>query len=196
MTGRRRLTFRPFPATAAAAVSAVLLAGCGGLPGSSGGSREPITVMAWAPMGTRTADMAGMPAMAAAYARWVNEAGGIHGRELKVITCDERDDSVAAAECARRAVREKAVAVVGSYSRHGRAMLSPLEASGTPFIGGYGVTDEEFTSPLSYPVNGGSAALLAGSGHQLAAGCRRVALVRPDTVAGDKLPGPLDAGLA
>ncbi|MEU4208464.1 ABC transporter substrate-binding protein [Streptomyces sp. NPDC026206] len=200
MTGRRRLTSRPLLATALAAVSALatgaaLLTGCDGFPGARGDSRAPITVMTWAPDGTQATNMAGMPAMATAYARWVNANGGIHGRELNVLTCNEHNDTVAAAGCAQRAVEEGAVAVVGSYSQHGRSMMSPLEASGTPFIGGYGIAHEEFTSPLSYPVNGGQATLLAGNGRQLASVCRRVALVRPDTIAGDQLPALLDAGL-
>ncbi|MFG1987342.1 ABC transporter substrate-binding protein [Streptomyces albidoflavus] len=196
MTGRRS---RRSPARLAllTALTAALTAGCGLLPaGAQGGGREPVTVMTWAPERTGATDKPGMPAMAQAIARWVNASGGVDGHELKVLTCDDGNDSEGAAACARRAVREDVVAVVGSYSQHGRSFLSPLEAADIPYIGGYGVTGEEFTSPLSYPVNGGQAALLAGNGRQLGEECGRVFLVRPDTVAGDALPGLLDAGLA
>lgn len=196
MTGRRS---RRSPARLAllTALTAALTAGCGLLPaGAQGGGREPVTVMTWAPERTGATDKPGMPAMAEAIARWVNASGGVDGHELKVLTCDDGNDSEDAAACARRAVREDVVAVVGSYSQHGRSFLSPLEAADIPYIGGYGVTGEEFTSPLSYPVNGGQAALLAGNGRQLGEECGRVFLVRPDTVAGDALPGLLDAGLA
>ncbi|WJK67111.1 ABC transporter substrate-binding protein [Streptomyces albidoflavus] len=196
MTGRRS---RRSPARLAllTALTAALTAGCGLLPaGAQGGGREPVTVMTWAPERTGATDKPGMPAMAEAIARWVNASGGVDGHELKVLTCDDGNDSEGAAACARRAVREDVVAVVGSYSQHGRSFLSPLEAADIPYIGGYGVTGEEFTSPLSYPVNGGQAALLAGNGRQLGEECGRVFLVRPDTVAGDALPGMLDAGLA
>ncbi|MFF5617176.1 ABC transporter substrate-binding protein [Streptomyces albidoflavus] len=195
MTGRRS---RRSPARLAllTALTAALTAGCGLLAGAQGGGREPVTVMTWAPERTGATDKPGMPAMAEAIARWVNASGGVDGHELKVLTCDDGNDSEGAAACARRAVREDVVAVVGSYSQHGRSFLSPLEAADIPYIGGYGVTGEEFTSPLSYPVNGGQAALLAGNGRQLGEECGRVFLVRPDTVAGDALPGLLDAGLA
>ncbi len=196
MTGRRS---RRSPARLAllTALTAALTAGCGLLPaGAQGGGREPVTVMTWAPERTGATDKPGMPAMAEAIARWVNASGGVDGHELKVLTCDDGNDSEGAAACARRAVREDVVAVVGSYSQHGRSFLSPLEAADIPYIGGYGVTGEEFTSSLSYPVNGGQAALLAGNGRQLGEECGRVFLVRPDTVAGDALPGLLDAGLA
>ncbi|MCR8577967.1 ABC transporter substrate-binding protein [Streptomyces sp. Isolate_219] len=204
MTGRRRSSPRPFahaPAVASTvactAVIASLFSGCGSLPGASGdsGEKDPVTVMTWAPEGTKATNMPGMPAMAQAYARWVNSQGGIRGHHLRVLTCNERNDSVSAAQCAQRAVDRGAVAVVGSYSQFGRSFMSPLEVKGVPFIGGYGASDEEFESPLSYPVNGGQASLLAGNGRQLARDCSRVALVRPDTIQGDQMPSLLNSGL-
>ncbi|MCX4738436.1 ABC transporter substrate-binding protein [Streptomyces antibioticus] len=212
MTGRRRMfhgrTFLPrslrrtgrgrASALAAGALAACssLVAGCGVVPGSAAGSGDgPIVVMTWAPEGTAATNMPGMPAFARAYARWINDQGGLNGRKLKVLTCNDHNDTVGAAACARRAVKEGAVAVVGSYSQHSAAFFPHLEGAGIPYIGGYGVTNTEFTSPLSYPVNGGQPALLAGLGKELAASCGPVALVRPDTIAGDALPTMLNAGL-
>lgn len=193
MTGRRLTSLLAYITTSAAGAS--LLTGCGVLPGATGGSREPVTVMTWAPDQTRATNMPGMPAMAQTFARWVNSQGGIDGHELRVLTCNEHNSTAGAAACARRAVRENAVAVVGSYSQNGRAFMAPLEAAGIPYIGGYGISEDEFTSPLSYPVNGGQASLIAGHGIQLASSCRTVSLVRPDTLAGDRLPELLNSGL-
>ncbi|MGW1593514.1 ABC transporter substrate-binding protein [Streptomyces sp. NPDC002343] len=209
MTGRRRTRTtlsassrlsRPVRATALAAGAVALCASfttaCGLVPGATGGSGdEPVTVMTWAPQDTDATNKPGMPAMALAYAKWVNSHGGIDGRELKVLTCNDHNDSVGAARCAKRAAAENAVAVVGSYSQFGDSYLAPLEGAGIPYIGGYGVTNDEFTGSMSYPVNGGQPALLAGLGRALAAGCGNVALVRPDSIAGDQLPVLLDAGL-
>ncbi|MFI9152905.1 ABC transporter substrate-binding protein [Streptomyces sp. NPDC053367] len=207
MTGRRhdRSTFLPpltRPVRAGIRTAGVLVAcaslavGCGLIPGVSGGDEDgPITVMTWAPQDTNSTNKPGMPAFARAYARWVNSHGGINGRKLHVATCNERNDSVSAARCARRAVKENAVAVVGSYSQHANSFFPILEGAGIPFIGGYGITDDEFTSPLSYPVNGGQPALLAALGQELADDCGPVSLVRPDTIAGDQLPVMLNAGL-
>ncbi|UUU22982.1 ABC transporter substrate-binding protein [Streptomyces sp. DSM 40750] len=178
------------------AACASFVVGCGAIPGTAGGSGDgPITVMTWAPEKTAATNKPGMPAMAKAYARWINANGGIDGRELKILTCNDKNDTVAAAKCARRAASENVVAVVGSYSQHGRAFLAPLESAGIPYIGGYGVTDDEFASALSYPVNGGQASLMAGLGEQLSKACGPVALVRPDSIAGDQLPLLLDSGL-
>lgn len=173
----------------------MLLGGCGVIPGT--GDDETVTVMTWAPQGTKATNMPGMPAMAQAYARWVNSRGGINGHRLRVLTCNDHNDTVRAAHCASRALKERVVAVVGSYSQYGRAYMSALERAGIPYIGGYGVADQEFSSPLSYPVNGGLPALVAGNGRQLAAGgCSHVSLVRPDTSVGDQLPRLINAGLA
>ncbi|WP_119582374.1 ABC transporter substrate-binding protein [Streptomyces europaeiscabiei] len=178
------------------AACASLVAGCGVVPGTTGGTGDgPVTVMTWAPEKTSATNKPGMPAMAKAYARWVNANGGINGRELKILTCNDHNETVTAAKCAHRAVDENVVAVVGSYSQHGRSYLAPLESAGIPYIGGYGVTDDEFGSALSYPVNGGQASLMAGLGEQLAEACGPVALVRPDSIAGDQLPLLLDSGL-
>jgi ABC-type branched-subunit amino acid transport system substrate-binding protein len=208
MTGRRRnrSTFlptltRPVRATALSAAAlgacASLLAGCGVIPGVTGGSGgDPITVMTWAPWDTSATNKPGMPAMATAYAKWINKHGGINGRKLKVLTCNDHNTNVSAAKCAREAVAKNVVAVVGSYSEFSDSFFAPLEGAGIPNIGGYGVTTEEFTRALSYPVNGGQPALLAGLGKELAPTCGPVTLVRPDSIAGDDLPPLLNAGLA
>ncbi|MGJ5755077.1 ABC-type branched-subunit amino acid transport system substrate-binding protein [Streptomyces puniciscabiei] len=207
MTGRRR-TFRiflhrssrPGRATAltagAVALCASLTAGCGVIPGATGGSGgDPVKVMTWAPQDTDATNKPGMPAMALAYAKWINAHGGINGRKLQVLTCNDHNDSVGAAKCARYAADENVVAVVGSYSQFTDSYSAPLEGAGIPYIGGYGVTNDEFTGQMSYPVNGGQPALLAGLGKALAGACGNIALVRPDSIAGDELPVLLDSGL-
>jgi ABC-type branched-subunit amino acid transport system substrate-binding protein len=151
--------------------------------------------MTWAPEKTNATNKPGMPALAKAYARWVNAHGGINGRQLEVLTCNDHNDPIDAAHCAERAADEGVVAVVGSYSQHSRSFLAPLESAGIAYIGGFGVTDDEFTSPLSYPVNGGQPALLAGLGQQLGKSCGPVSLIRPDTIAGDELPVLINSGL-
>ncbi|MFA3876545.1 ABC transporter substrate-binding protein [Streptomyces sp. MMCC 100] len=195
--GRSRATRTGALSAGALAACASLAVGCGVVPGATGGSGGdgPITVMTWAPQDTGATNKPGMPALAQAYARWINAQGGLGGRKLNVLTCNDHNDSVAAAKCARRAVKENAVAVVGSYSQHADSFFPVLEGARIPYIGGYGLTNTEFTSPLSYPVNGGQPALLAGLGSALADSCGPVTLVRPDTIAGDQLPALLDSGL-
>ncbi|MFH8976094.1 ABC transporter substrate-binding protein [Streptomyces sp. NPDC017890] len=194
--GRARATRTGALSAGALVACASLAVGCGVVPGTTGGSGDDsITVMTWAPQDTGATNKPGMPAFARAYARWINDQGGLDGRKLNVLTCNDHNDSVTAAKCARRAVKENVVAVVGSYSQHADSFLPVLEGAGIPYLGGYGLTNTEFTSPLSYPVNGGQPALLAGLGSALADSCGPVTLVRPDTIAGDQLPTLLDSGL-
>lgn len=183
---------------AALIACASLAVGCGVIPGVTGGAGDDgtITVMTWAPQDTKATNKPGMPALALAYARWINSQGGLNGRKLRVLNCNDHNDSVGAAKCAERAVDENVVAVVGSYSQYGDSFFPTLESAGIPYIGGYGVTGAEFTSPLSYPVNGGQPSLLAGLGRELATECGPVALVRPDSIAGDELPPLLNSGLS
>lgn len=193
MTERR---VRRALATAVATLAAsALFAACGVLPGSAGGSPGPVVVMTWAPMDTKATNMPGMLAMAQVVEEYVNGQGGLNGRKLKVLTCNERNDAIAVTKCAQQADDAGAVAVIGSYSEAGSAFTSALEASGIPYLGGYGITQEEFQSLMSYPINGGLPALLAGSGRQLADLCTKVTLVRPDTATGDQFPIYLDTGL-
>jgi branched-chain amino acid transport system substrate-binding protein len=192
---RRRRRGTTAVMTTAVACAGLLTGSCGELPASLAGSPQDIVVMTWAPENTRATNMPGMPAMARTYATYLNDHGGIGGHRLRVVTCDEHNDSIDAARCAQRAADVGAVAVVGSYSQHGAAFTSALESSGIPYIGGFGITEDEFDSPLSYPVNGGLAALLTGNGRQLARDCSEVSLVRPDTTVGDQFPAFLDAGL-
>ncbi|WNI15951.1 ABC transporter substrate-binding protein [Actinacidiphila sp. ITFR-21] len=193
MTDRRVRRTR-MAAVAITAVSA-LLSGCGVLPGSAGGSPAPVVVMTWAPVDTKATNMPGMLAMAEVAEKYLNAQGGLNGRKVEVLTCNERDDPVAVTDCARQAADAGAVAVVGSYSEQGSAFTSALESSGIPYIGGYGITEDEFQSLLSYPLNGGLPALLAGSGRQLADLCEKVTLIRPDSITGDQFPLFLDTGL-
>ncbi|MEV6210253.1 ABC transporter substrate-binding protein [Kitasatospora sp. NPDC051914] len=149
-----------------------------------------------APSGSGSADRSGSIALAEAVGRSVAARGGLGGRRLHVLTCDEQDSAQGAAACAREAVNARAVAVIGSVSQHGDDFMPALESAGIPYVGGYGLSGPEFSSPLSYPVAGGTPALIAGSGRQLVdAGCRTVALVRPDTRAGDTLTRYLSGAL-
>ncbi|WP_282202267.1 ABC transporter substrate-binding protein [Kitasatospora fiedleri] len=186
VSGRRR-------STAALAASAALLpallaaSACGG-PAAADAAGQDVTVMTWAPADTGAADRPGMTALAEAVGRELNDHGGLAGRRVRVLTCNEHDTTDGATACAEQAVDARAVAVVGSASQYGSTFMPVLEQAGIPFVGGYGLSGPEFSSPLSYPVNGGLPALVAGSGRQLVeAGCKQIALIRPDTRAGDGL---------
>ncbi|MCX4754461.1 ABC transporter substrate-binding protein [Kitasatospora purpeofusca] len=183
-------------ATAAALLPTLFSASACGGPADAASNGGDLTVMTWAPSGTGSADRPGMTALAEAIGKDLNVKGGLGGRRLNVITCNEHNTSDGAKACAQQAVDAKAVAVLGSYSQFGDDFMPVLERAGIPLVGGYGLSQPEFSSPLSYPVGGGMPALIGGSGRQLVeAGCKAVSLIRPDTPAGDNLLGYLGNAL-
>ncbi|GAA2139944.1 ABC transporter substrate-binding protein [Kitasatospora kazusensis] len=195
--GQRR---RHRTATALAAATVLLPAllatsACGGPADAAAGDGD-VTVMTWAPSGTGAADRPGMTRLADAIGRRLDAKGGLNGHHVHVLTCNEHNTADGAAGCVQQALAAHVIAVVGSYSQYADSFMPALETAGIPYIGGYGLSLPEFSSPLSYPVAGGTPALVAGMGLQLvAAGCRTVSLIRPNTQAGDTLVGYLSGAL-
>src|SRR6476620_9052142 len=98
------------------ALLALLAAGCGG--SDNGGSPteaaaapsgDPIKVMSEAPVDSPAFSYPNIPGAAKVYAQWINAKGGIAGRPLQVISCDDRADAAEAANCARKAAEEGVV---------------------------------------------------------------------------------------
>ena len=127
---RRRRSSRTI-ISAVLVVGALLMAACGGddsesstttaaTGGTEGGSTaatgEPIKVMTEAPIDTNLTPYPNIRDAAKFYADWINEKGGINGRPLEVIFCDDKNDPNEAGNCARKAVEEKVVANVGSFT--------------------------------------------------------------------------------
>ncbi|MGE7433678.1 ABC transporter substrate-binding protein [Kitasatospora sp. NPDC001175] len=193
----RQRTMGALAASVALLPALLSASACGDHADAAATADRQVTLMTWAPADTGAADRPGMTALAEAIGRELNAKGGLAGHQVTVLTCNERNTADGATACARQAVSAHASAVVGSYSQFGGNFVPVLEAAGIPYIGGYGLSTPEFSSPLSYPVDGGTPALIAGSGLQLVeVGCRTVTLIRPDTRAGDTLLGYLAGALA
>lgn len=148
----------------AAAVVAVgaLVAGCGG--GVESGP-QPVRIMTIASFESqsyslpwlRTAIQIGVDAL--------NRAGGVDGRPVEVSFCNDEFNPNGAVACAQRAVDDEVVAVVGGLTPNVGALAPVLEAAGVPFIGPGGADSvAEATSPISYPINGGSVAFTMAAG--------------------------------
>lgn len=87
------------------------------------------------------------------YEKWINKRGGIAGRPLEVQVCDERGKPTDAAACARKAVSDKVVAVVGSFSFLGTNIMPALTKAD---IANFGeccpITPPEWTAENSFPM--------------------------------------------
>jgi branched-chain amino acid transport system substrate-binding protein len=84
-------------------------------------------------------------------ADWINAHGGIAGHKLDEHFCDAQGTPTAAAACARQAVAAHAVAVVGSFTFTGDAIVPILAAAHVAYFGNCcGLSASEFTSPDSF----------------------------------------------
>jgi ABC-type branched-subunit amino acid transport system substrate-binding protein len=104
----------------------------------------------------------------------VNKAGGINGKKIEVIVCNDKNDPNEAAKCAREAVSEKVAVVLPTFTNHGSTVTPVLEAAKIPMVKTDGLAREELNSPISFPLNGGSPTLFGSVGVAMAEqGCKR-----------------------
>lgn len=152
---------RAFRATALAAMLGIapVLAACGD-DGAASGGEDTIKVLNYGPYDAAGFSLPGIKTAAQAGVDKINEEGGINGRQLELITCDDKNDPNAAASCAREAVQEEVVAVLGGYSTSEAQVMPVLNQAGIPDIGHTSVSD--FTSEMNYPFTGGAAGSFFG----------------------------------
>jgi ABC-type branched-subunit amino acid transport system substrate-binding protein len=116
-------------------------------------SGEPIVTQTYADVNTEGPPFKNIEETARVYEEWVNAHGGIGGRPLEVQFCDGRGTSTGSAACAREAVANEVVAVVGSFSYGGDAITPVLEKGNTALFGNCcTVSAAELVSPISYPI--------------------------------------------
>jgi ABC-type branched-subunit amino acid transport system substrate-binding protein len=99
---------------------------------------------------------------AQAAAAEINAAGGINGYKVKIVGCNTQGLPNGPVTCAQQAVADHVVAVVGvGIGDATGTSMATLQAAGIPDIGNLPFGPEA-TSPDSYPLSGGTSALLAG----------------------------------
>ena len=114
-------------------------------------SGDPIKVMSIAPVDTDKSSYEYIFDGAKIYEEYINDRGGIGGRPLEVITCDSKGDPNEAAACAREAVDEGVVAVLGHFEFDMSVAVPILEDAGIPMLGGCcPVNPAEFKSPVNF----------------------------------------------
>jgi hypothetical protein len=134
--------------TAAGGGAATTVSGGGAAP-----SGEPIKVMTEAPVDSQVAPYPNIPGAAEVYEQWINARGGIAGRPLEVIICDDRADAAEAANCARKAAEEGVVANVGSFTVDASRAIPILEESQIAWFGVCcPIVAQENTSKISFPM--------------------------------------------
>jgi ABC-type branched-subunit amino acid transport system substrate-binding protein len=72
------------------------------------------------------------------------------GGKVTVLSCDDKFNANDASACARQAVAEKVIALVGTYGSWGEAMLPIVAAAGIPSVGNNTNGPQESSNPLSF----------------------------------------------
>jgi hypothetical protein len=143
--------------------------------------------MTVAPVNTNLPPYPNIPAAAQIYEKYINDKGGINGHPLQVITCDDKGDPNEAGNCARKAVDQKVVAIVGSFVFDASRIIPVLEQGHTAWFGECcPLVNQEFTSAISFPLGSLLPGQGAGIGWKMAQdGCKNPVDVVLDIPAGD-----------
>ncbi|HEU0101173.1 MAG TPA: ABC transporter substrate-binding protein [Mycobacteriales bacterium] len=179
-----------------AAVTVAGSAACGGSGESAEagtGSSSPIRVMATGAL-TPSSSFGGISfpygvTGVKAAAEAINAKGGIKGRKIQVDTCDTKGDPNVSAQCAREALSNKDIAVLGAFDPLGAPQqLGVLEAAGIPYIGGLPTTPAEYSSPVSFQFDPGPVlASTAIAKLWVDSGCTTVVAILPANPGNDQL---------
>ncbi|HWE11837.1 MAG TPA: ABC transporter substrate-binding protein [Solirubrobacteraceae bacterium] len=114
---------------------------------------SPIVTYTIADVNTQGPQYKNIEETARVSAAWINAHGGINGHPIQEHFCDGQGTPTAAAACARAAVAAHAVAVNGSFTFTGDAIIPILAAAHIPYFGNCcAVSASELTSPDSFPL--------------------------------------------
>jgi ABC-type branched-subunit amino acid transport system substrate-binding protein len=103
-------------------------------------------------VGNATADHTTSVATTRAAVRAINAAGGINGRPLQIVFCDNGYDAGKSAACAREFVSKGVVAMTASSAPFGEDVIANvLHAAGIPQVGDNGIA-QWTTSANEFPV--------------------------------------------
>lgn len=150
-----------------------------------GDSTAPIKIMQIGTFESPNLSLTDAKAGLDAHVQAINDAGGIDGRKIEVEYCNDAFNPNTGAACARSAVSDGVVAVVGAAGSQAGAALPILEQAGIPWLAGAGSGGPvEGQSPVSYPIHGGTQAMQVGMGRLLAdRGATNIAVIVADAAA-------------
>ncbi len=114
---------------------------------------DPINVMTVTTLNAAGPTYKNIANTAMAYEKYINARGGIGGRPLKVTVCDEQFDPAVATTCARQAVDEGMVSIVGSFTYFAESIVPVIAESDITWFGACcPITPSELTSKHSFNI--------------------------------------------
>lgn len=134
------------------------VAGLGGTAGAgTKPTGEPVKIGVITSVGVSGIDLPTLAQGANAAAEYITkELGGIAGRPVETVVCNDKSDPAQDAVCAQKFIDEGVIAVTGLGPTWGDNGLPITGAANIPFVG-LPISNSEFVSPSSYPMTGGSA---------------------------------------
>jgi ABC-type branched-subunit amino acid transport system substrate-binding protein len=109
---------------------------------------------------------------------WINAHGGVNGHPLHVTTCDEQGDPSKTTQCGRQAIASHDVAIIGSFSLNGNAIIPELEAAKTSWFGiCCAASPDELSSPVVQQIGSDPTYPAAMMVKATADGCKKIAFV-------------------
>jgi branched-chain amino acid transport system substrate-binding protein len=114
---------------------------------------DPIKVMTVTTLNAAGPTYENISITASLYADYINAKGGINGHPLEVTVCDEKFDPAVATTCARQAVDEGMVSIVGSFTFFAESIVPVISESSITWFGACcPITPSELTSPYSFNI--------------------------------------------
>ncbi len=114
---------------------------------------EPIKLMTVTTLNAAGPTYQNIANTAEAYEQYINARGGIAGRPIEVTVCDEQFDPAVATTCARQAVEENMVSIVGSFTYFAESIVPVISESSITWFGACcPITPSELTSPYSFNI--------------------------------------------
>ena len=139
--------------TAADGTAADGTAAEGTAPSGEAPTGEPLKVMTVTTLNAAGPTYENIANTANLYADYINARGGIAGRPLEVTVCDEQFDPAVATTCARQAVDEDMVSIVGSFTFFAESIVPVIAESSITWFGACcPITPSELTSPYSFNI--------------------------------------------
>jgi branched-chain amino acid transport system substrate-binding protein len=112
---------------------------------------------------------------AMAYEKYINKRGGIAGHPLKVTVCDEQFDPAVATTCARQAVDQKMVSIVGSFTFFAESIVPVIAKSNITWFGECcPITPSELTDKHSFPIGNQPMYAVGAVKRAVADGCKNI----------------------
>ena len=151
--------------------------------GTDDSSKAPIVVGNVAPVGSPILDYPQIPAALRAGVAALNDAGGINGHPVELVTCNSKADANQDVACARELADAGAIAAVGSFIVFGAdGYEQVLDGANIADLAPYGVSPASFQGTNTFPItsnNGNLAGCLSRGAVELT-GATKVAIVGLD----------------